>query len=200
MAPNFHCVHGERMNDLVLNIGKKIQHFRKKNDITLKQLADMIHATPSLISQIERGKANPSLSTLKSIADVFKIPIGLLFEYESKSTVSPVIRKNTHKKIITEGNVRYSLLTPGIADMEAIIIEFPPEASSGEMMYEHEGYECGYLLKGELTIEIEDTVYVMQPGDSISFESHKRHRMTNRGNVTAVTVWVNAVPWIFANQ
>jgi transcriptional regulator with XRE-family HTH domain len=188
------------MDELVLNIGKKIQYYRKKNEITLKKLADMIHATPSLISQIERGKANPSLSTLKSIADVFEIPIGLLFEYETKNQASPIIKKGTHKKIITEGNVRYSLLTPGSRDMEVIIIEFPPGSSSGERMYEHEGLECGYLLKGELSIEIEDNVFTMLPGDSISFESYKRHRMTNKGEITAVAVWANVVPWIFVNE
>ncbi len=188
------------MDDLVINIGKKIQHFRKKNDITLKKLADLIHATPSLISQIERGKASPSLSTLKSIADVFDIPIGLLFEHEAKPPASPIIKKNTHKKIITEGNVHYSLLTPGVDAIEMIIIEFPPNTSSGELMYTHEGMECGYLMKGELIIEIEDQVSVMQAGDSICFESAKRHRMTNRGTMTAVAVWANVVPWIFTQQ
>ena len=163
-------------------------------------IRDRIHTTPSLISQIERGKANPSLSTLKSIADVFEIPIGLLFEYETKNQASPIIKKGTHKKIITEGNVRYSLLTPGSRDMEVIIIEFPPGSSSGERMYEHEGLECGYLLKGELSIEIEDNVFTMLPGDSISFESYKRHRMTNKGEITAVAVWANVVPWIFVNE
>ncbi len=185
------------MNQLVLNIGKKIQYFRKKNAITLKELAEQIKATPSLISQIERGKANPSLSTLKSIADVFQVPIGLLFEYESRSADSPVIKKNRHKKIITEGNVHYSLLTPGVEDMEAIIIEFPPQSSTGFMMYEHEGTECGYILKGELSVEIEDTIHIVTPGDSICFESYKRHRLTNNGNTTCVAVWVNIVPWIF---
>jgi len=188
------------MDELVLNIGKKIQYYRKKNEITLKKLADLIHATPSLISQIERGKANPSLSTLKSIADVFDIPIGLLFEYETRSPASPVIKKGTHKKIITEGNVRYSLLTPGARDIEVIIIEFPPGSSSGERMYEHEGLECGYLLKGELSIIIEDNSFVLEPGDSISFESYKRHSMHNRSAVTAVAVWANVVPWIFVNE
>jgi hypothetical protein len=40
----------------------------------------------------------------------------------------------------------------------------------------------------------------MQAGDSICFESHKRHRMTNRGSITAVAVWGNVVPWIFTHE
>ena len=185
------------MDDLALNIGKKIQYFRKKREITLKRLAEQIGATPSLISQIERGKANPSLSTLKSIAEVFEVPIGLLFEYEARPADSPVIRKNRHKKIITEGNVHYSLLSPGADDMEVITIEFPPQTSTGYLMYEHEGRECGYVVKGQLSVEIEDETFLLNPGDSIQFESYRRHRVTNDGNVTALALWVNVVPWIF---
>lgn len=188
------------MDKLVSNIGKKIQSFRKKRGITLKSLAEGIHATSSLISQIERGKANPSLATLKSIADVFEIPVGLLFESESPQPLPPIIKKNRHKRIITEGNVQYSLLTPGIKDMEVIIIEFPPRTGSGDLMYKHEGLECGYLLKGELLIEIGDRALTMETGDSITFDSSERHRMTNPGEETAVAVWVNVVPWIFTNE
>lgn len=188
------------MQELIHNLGKKIQYFRKKNNITLKKLADLIHATPSLISQIERGKANPSLSTLKAVADVLKIPIGLLFENESRSATSPIIEKNAFRKIITEGNVHYSLLNPGDNKMEVLLIEFPPGASTGEFMYKHEGHECGYLMSGELTVYIEDEVFVMHPGDSINYESSKPHKLINEGEQTATVVWVNIIPWIFVHE
>ena len=60
------------MDELVANLGKKLRHYRTKKDITLKELAGQIGVTPSLLSQIENGKAAPSLGTLKAIADVCK--------------------------------------------------------------------------------------------------------------------------------
>ncbi len=192
---------GADMQEFILNLGKKIQYYRKRHGITLKQLAESIGTTPSLISQIERGKANPSLSTLKSIADVFDVPVGVMFENNvQKLTQSPIIRKNTHRKVVTQGNVHYSLLNPGSKDMEVILIEFPPGASTGDMMYRHEGYECGYLLKGELVVEIEDQRYIMEQGDSIQFDSPRHHKIINEGSTTAVTVWANMVPWIFIKE
>jgi len=186
------------MDQLIENIGKKIQYFRKKNDITLKELAEKIHATPSLISQIEHGKANPSLATLKAIADVFNVPIGLFFENEIKRTApSPVIRKNTHRRLLTDGNVSYTLLNPDSNEMEVILIEFPPGASTGEEHYHHDGYEVGYIIKGELTVTLDDNDYDLRQGDSISFKSIRPHKIKNNSPQTTLALWVNLIPWIF---
>jgi transcriptional regulator with XRE-family HTH domain len=50
-------------------IGTEIKKRRKKVDLTLKALAGKIGVTGSFLSQIEKGKAAPSLATLKKIAD-----------------------------------------------------------------------------------------------------------------------------------
>lgn len=186
------------VDELIENIGKRILYYRKKNDTTLKELADKIKATPSLISQIEHGKANPSLATLKAIADVFSVPIGLFFENDIKRTTSsPVIRKNTHRKLITNGNVTYTLLNPDSEEMEVILIEFPPQVATGEEHYHHDGYEVGYVIKGELTVVLEDNEYNLQLGDSIAFRSIRPHTIKNKSSQNAVAVWVNLIPWIF---
>jgi quercetin dioxygenase-like cupin family protein len=46
--------------------------------------------------------------------------------------------------------------------------------------------ERGCLLRGELTVGIDDRVHVPHPGDSICFESRKRHHMANKGPGMAV--------------
>ncbi|HEY1405506.1 MAG TPA: helix-turn-helix domain-containing protein, partial [Spirochaetota bacterium] len=149
------------MDEMVLNLGRKIRYYRNKQTLTLKELAERIGVTPSLLSQIEHGKASPSLSTLKSIADVFEIPVGILFEMNSRPSPSPLVKKNTFKKIMTEGNVMHSLLSPGYDDVEVFINEFPPNATTGDSPYSHEGIECGYLLKGTLIIEVDGIEYKM---------------------------------------
>jgi transcriptional regulator with XRE-family HTH domain len=188
------------MDDLVINLGRKIRYYRNKLNLTLKDLANQIGVTPSLLSQIEHGKASPSLSTLKSIADVFDIPVGILFEMNSRPSPSPLIKKNTFKKIMTEGNVMHSLLSPGFDDFEVFINEFPPNAATGESPYSHEGIECGYMLKGSVVVEVDGIEYKMEEGDSVVFESYRPHRVTNVSNQPAIGVWVGSVPWIFKTQ
>ena len=139
-------------DEIIINLGKKIKNHRESKKITLKELAAKTSVTPSLLSQIENGKAAPSLTTLKSIADDFEIPIGILFETRTKNVQSPVIRKNSHKKILAEGNIRHFLLSQGLDDFEFLMIEFPPASNTGVEPYSHEGSECAYLVKGELHI------------------------------------------------
>jgi transcriptional regulator with XRE-family HTH domain len=188
------------MDDLIVNLGRKIRYYRLKQDITLKDLAIKIGVTPSLLSQIEHGKASPSLGTLRSIAEVFNIPIGIMFEMNSRPSPSPLVKKNTFKKIMTEGNIIHSLLSPGFDDFEMFINEFPPQSSTGETPYSHDGIECGYLLKGSLLVEVDGIEHRMEEGDSIIFESYRPHRVINRGTIPAVAVWTGSIPWIFKSE
>ena len=78
-----------------MSLGSRIQEFRRTNGLTIKDVAIMVGVTPSLISQIENDKANPSISTLSAIADALNINIRSLFEDDPAETdVSPVVRAN----------------------------------------------------------------------------------------------------------
>ena len=149
------------MNEMIQNLGKKVRYYRTKNELTLKDLAEKIGVTPSLLSQIEHGKASPSLGTLKSLADVFNVPIGILFEMNGRPTATPLIKKNSYKRIMTEGNILHSLLSPGCEEMEVFLNDFPPGATTGERLYSHDGIECGYLFEGKLVLELEGAEYIM---------------------------------------
>ena len=50
------------------HIGKTIRSLRKKQNLTLVKVAGLCKFSPSLLSQIETGNVNASLSALKSIA------------------------------------------------------------------------------------------------------------------------------------
>lgn len=191
----------EEQNDMVVALGKRVKQNRERVGITLKELAEKTGVTPSLLSQIENGKASPSLSTLKSIADVFSIPIGSLFDAApARTALPPVTRRNAHRRIITEGNIRHDMLSAPLNDFEALLIEFPVGATTGGAPYSHDGTECAYLIRGELVIELDGVEHELQPGDSIVFESFRKHKITNRGKEPALTVWVDSRPWFFSHE
>ena len=58
-----------------VDISKNITTYRKMKDLTIKELATLTGVTPSLLSQIEKGTANPSINTLKQISYALDIPI-----------------------------------------------------------------------------------------------------------------------------
>ncbi len=49
-------------------LGQTVLSYRKKNNMTIREFADYAGISTSLISQIERGHANPSLNVLELIA------------------------------------------------------------------------------------------------------------------------------------
>jgi transcriptional regulator with XRE-family HTH domain len=191
------------MNTLIFSIGQKIRDLRNEKGMTLGDLAARISVSPSLISQLERGGVNPSISLLKSIADTFEIPLSsLLGEEEVKPGEYPhVMKEKERKTLTTEGGARFVLLS-GSYDLgcEFIYNKWPAGSSTGKEKYVHEGVECGLLLEGELEVELEDRVYQLKPGDSITFRSDILHRLNNKGKKAAKGVWVNSQSWIFSTK
>lgn len=190
------------MENFINILGNKIRTLRKEKNFTLKALADKIQVTASLISQVERGIANPSISTLKAISDVLEVSIAELLDTKANKNfvISPLFKKGSHRTVITGDGNRHAILNPGKMEVEVILVEFSPRSSTGKMAYEHSGYECGYLLEGKITIELEGEQYIVTPGDSFVFNSNKPHKIINMGDEPAKVIWINTVPWIFPKR
>ena len=67
--------------DEELKIGRKVQQFRKKQSgLSLRELAARVELSPSMLSQIENGAVNPSINTLKNIAQALRVPLFRFFK------------------------------------------------------------------------------------------------------------------------
>ena len=80
-----------------IDIGKKIEKQRKEKGLTSKELAKMAEITPSMLSQIERGSANPSIQTLKVLAKALDVPT-FSFLLEENNTDDLIVRSHKEKK------------------------------------------------------------------------------------------------------
>ena len=183
------------------DIGNNIRAARKRKGQTLAQLAEQCRCSTSLISQIETGAVNPSFSTLKTISDSLEISMAMLVA--SNSFVNGIsfslMTAKERKTLVTEGGVKFQLLSRGVdLSCEFIRNEWPPGTSTGRERYAHDGEECGFLLEGELEVEINDTIHHMQAGDTITLVSSVPHRVSNPGKKKAIAIWVNSVPHVFA--
>ena len=58
----------------------KIREFRKRRNLTIKELSSLSGMSISYISQVERGEIDPSLSSLRKIAAVFQVPLYMLLD------------------------------------------------------------------------------------------------------------------------
>lgn len=175
------------------SIGRKIREIRKRKNLTLRDVALMTNLTESLLSQIETSKANPSIASLMAISKVLGVPIGAFFETMSH-TSGPVTRGSDRQVVHTANGITYQLMSKETEDspIEVVWAEYEPGATTGE--FQHEGVECGVVLKGKLEVTIDGQKHVLNTGDSITFESTRPHINTNLSDRITTAIWINSPP------
>src|SRR4051794_3021869 len=192
-------------------LGQRIRAARLRRDLSLRALAREVGVSASMISQIETGKAQPSVSTLYAITSTLGLSIQDLFEEETGEPVvprpttvlaalgrsralrlGPVVHPAGRQLLTLDSGVTWERLgsIPGTA-VDFLLVTYAPggtSSSTGDLM-RHPGSEYGYLLSGELvlTLGFEDTT--LRRGDAISFESTTPHRYRNDSTEPAVGVW-----------
>lgn len=177
-----------------MKLGQQIRQVRKTRGLTLQQVARKVGLTPGAISLIEHGRSNPSVGTLKRIADALGITVGSLFD-SAPPVDSPVVRAGQRKVLRSGNGITYQLLTPDTSGrVEFILSEYQVGATTGDLRYAHAGEECGLVLQGRLEIQIGPETYILKAGDSIRFDCSIPHRLTNVGKTTLRCIWAVSPP------
>ena len=181
-------------------LGARIRDERVAAGLSVRGLAARTNVSPSLISQIERGRARPSVATLFAIAAELGLPVAQLFSETRPEVAEParpareiVQRHETRKKMTLAQGVRWERLTFAPDDeVDFVFLDYPPGASSspdGELR-SHGGREFGYVLSGELRVRIGGEEHLLRPNDSISFDSTMPHELIAGGEEPMRAVWL----------
>jgi transcriptional regulator with XRE-family HTH domain len=185
-------------------IFKGIKRVRKSKGLTLQEVSEKTGISLNHLSQIERGKANPSIGTLKKITNALDVPFMSL---ESGETLSPgpsspsqkkaeVVRKGSRKMVLyPKSKTKVYLLTPNLQrKLEVMLSESELDEQGPEEWYNHEGEEFGFVLEGQLEVTVDDEVHLLEAGDSIYYQSHLPHRMKRIGDAPCKSIWVVTPP------
>jgi transcriptional regulator with XRE-family HTH domain len=176
-------------------VGGRVAAYRKERDLKVSQLARAVGVSPSLISQIERGQSQPSVSTLFALAEALDVPVDAFFAREEgpvaradgeppqapnggapRESGGPearyVVRRDGRDAIDIEGGVRWERLTPrALSHIDFLELVYEPGAESHSELYRHPGAEMVLVLTGWLDIIVGFERYSLGPGDSIHFPS-----------------------------
>ena len=179
-----------------INIGKKIMEYRKSKNLNIRELAKLADVTPSLLSQIERGVANPSINTLKIIAKVLETPIFAFFV--STVGVEDLIVKNGERKKIVfseNHNFSYELLSPDLSGaIEMALMTIKQDSWSSEEIMGHEGEEVAYIIEGKIKLYLDNEDVILEKGDSVKIPPHMKHKWENRFKEDAIIVFAITPP------
>jgi transcriptional regulator with XRE-family HTH domain/quercetin dioxygenase-like cupin family protein len=200
---------------VVPSLGPRIREERVARGISLRALAREVGVSASMISQIETGKAQPSVSTLYAITSALGLSVQSVFEVPlapagtappgtAPTTVlealgsaqdvrlGPLVRPAGRQVLVLDSGVTWERLgvLPG-QSVDFLRITYAPggtSSSDGELM-QHTGSEYGILLSGELLLTLGFEDVLLGPGDAVSFDSSTPHRYRNDGTEPAVGVW-----------
>jgi len=79
-------------------------------------------------------------------------------------------------------------------EIEAYFMEIEAGKSSGSKEYGHPGKELGVVLQGTGELEIAGDKYIIEDGDSISFDSSSPHVFKNTGSGVLRAIWIVTPP------
>ncbi|MFI5610713.1 helix-turn-helix domain-containing protein [Amycolatopsis sp. NPDC051903] len=182
-----------------VHIGAKLREWRHDSRTTLTEVSEAVGLSVGYISQVERGRANPSLEALKRLADVLGHTVGELFSNEAPPA-NPlrysVSKRGERKRIMYPGSgIMNELLSPDLQhQMEVVWVEAPVGATSGGHPHSHVGEECGIVLAGQMIFWIGDDEVKLEAGDAIYLDSTVPHRWHVGEGEDLKAVWLITPP------
>ncbi|MGW9100400.1 helix-turn-helix domain-containing protein [Priestia megaterium] len=164
-----------------MDIGTKIRSLRNRKKITIAQMCEGTGLSKGFISNVENNNTSPSINTLSTIAEFLGVPLPYL-----------LLEKNQHMRVVRKeartnssfNNLKIEHLASK-GGLRTMIVEFPPGASIGER-HAHEGEECHLVLEGKILAEQGEDSFIVEEGDSFSWNASVPHFVKNVGNVKAV--------------
>jgi DNA-binding transcriptional MerR regulator/quercetin dioxygenase-like cupin family protein len=172
--------------------GARFRRLRQRRGLSLAQVAKATGVSVGFLSALERGQMSASIATLRRIARYYRTNILSFFEPAKEN--SRVVKPAERKILETTKGVRMELLAWGNTAMEPHLFRIKPGGSSGES-YTHEGEEFLHVLRGQFEIWLnQDEHYLLEPGDSLYFQSSTPHRWKNPGKTESWLLWINTPP------
>ena len=175
-------------------MGERIRATRENLGMQVNDLAGLIGVTPSLVSQIERAKAFPSILTLKKIADALQTTVGDLIGENATFMANPFLKAKNRKFVKkNKSGTRLYLLShhDPTKQMDPFILQFNKNSDSSDIMTTpNPRQEFCYVVKGRFKAILDTTTYELKEGDSFYFNSSQYYLFTNIGDEKAELLWV----------
>lgn len=175
-------------------IGNRIRVRRKELNLSLEELARRTDLTASFLSLIERDINNPSLDSLRRIAEALDVPLFYFSEPDGQG--NPVVRRGERVRVtFPPGNVTTELLVPNLRNrLEVFMARAGASAGNIARAPKHDSEECIYLLEGRLHVNLGGTEYELHQGDSIYFHGAALREIYAVGRREAVFISIITPP------
>lgn len=194
-----------------LKVGLRLKERRTEVDLTIRELARRTGLSASFISQVERGKANLSIDSLHQIAECLEVSIQYLLSdgestkglpadekpWEAEDLIAeytPVVRSGSRPKLFfPDSGVNYEMLTNDLNHkMEPFMGRLSPGTGNVARRLRRDTEEFIFVQSGSLLVGLDDTEYILDPGDSIYFEGYRLQKIACASETEDV-IWISVI-------
>ena len=173
-------------------LGRTLQAARKARGLTVGRLSERAKVSAGLISQLERGRGNPSFLTMSRLAEALEVPLGHFLQGAGEPR-RRLVRAGERKKLVLPGDhaeqLVYELLTPDLGGaLEVLRTTVPAGWTNEDRPFSHHGEECVHLLQGSLEVTLGVEFYTLDEGDSITYDASLPHWWRNVTTHDAVII------------
>ena len=173
-------------------IGGKLREVRQVRNLTLGEVEELCGISKSMLSQIERGKVNPTFATLWNITRSLGIGIGeLLGEVQS---IPEAVRRFEHIKVVSTPTITSAdgLCTTRILSPRRYALPFEwyevtlrPGGSLRAHPHGNGEWEHATVVSGSIVQEIGDDEVPLAEGETIRYAADQPHGLRNDAKTDA---------------
>lgn len=186
------------MPDQNFQIGERIRSLRIEKAMSIAEVAKKSGISESIIAAIEDHAISPPLGNIISLANSLRVTVGELFE-DSADSPFCIVRSDDRKPVSrfspadgTSGGYSYQSLghQKQNRQMEPFLVTLTPVAGSRVEPNQHVGEEILFVLEGQVEVSLAGHTDVLNPGDSIYYDSNLPHVVSCHGKAPATILAV----------
>lgn len=204
--------HGEKASGdngrggLGATVGQNVRAERERLGISVRELARRLGVSASFLSQFELGQSKAAVNTLFAIASELNLSLDELLG-SSVDTArdgslapppAPTVDDKAELAVLAEyltlqNGVRWKRLADTSADhhVQFLLTEYDPGSDSapGDSPQRHVGDDYGYVLEGQLTVEVDGVEQTLGAGEAIHLRGDVPHRLRNTSDHLVRAIW-----------
>lgn len=181
-----------------IKIGETVKTLRIAREMSIKDVSKQSGISESTLSGIEEHTVSPPLGDIINLAKVFRVTVGELFG-DSADAPFCIVRSNDRKTVprfsSTGGKSSgYSYESLGHQkqnrQMEPFLVTLTPAEVPQVEPNQHVGEEIIFVLEGQVKVRLADHTDILNPGDSIYYDSTLPHVVSCHGDDPATILAV----------
>ncbi len=162
---------------------------------TLFAICEELSIAPNELFANEEGPGGPVSRETTNLRDIaWRAQVVEANDERVAGATPAVVRPAERRELVLDSGVTWQSLAPtrdGKTEFMYVRYDVGGSSTMEGRLIRHIGTEYGYVLEGTLEITVGFESYVVGPGDAISFDSSRPHRLVNIGDVVVEAVWFN---------